>query len=120
MDRVRRETVERLQVRIPKAMEPETALVAAREFRLTIFPYLANYYVGLNLTSIEVIPAFAPVHVFLFRNDVELGQYANQGGVIALTGQTGVETPMQLSIYNLSVDTPVMLTFSLEGILYAV
>ena len=110
--------VENLQVRIPKAMDMGGGQVAARQFDLNVFTNVENYYQRLTVGPVSIIPNFAPVQIWVFRNDVELGRYASHEGRVDFSLVTEADSAITLRIYNLSVDTETMLSIRVEGELY--
>lgn len=107
-----------LQIKLPRAMDLGNTQVAAREFPLTLYARRDNYYTNLTINGIRIIPHFAPVQVFLYKNDVERGRYSSANGRLDFQMDINGEEPGTLVLYNLSVDTEVMLSIEIVGGLY--
>lgn len=107
-----------LQVRLPRAIAIESTNVASRQWDLTIYPNNTNYYTHLKIPRIRGAPNFVPFQVWVFQNDMELGQYAAANGEIVFDVEVTDSQPVLLRLFNLSIDTDVMLSIHIEGDLY--
>lgn len=109
---------ETLQIKLPRAMDLGDNNIGAREFPLQLFARQNNYYTRLTVTGIRIIPNFAPVQAFVFQNDTEQGRYASHDGILDFTVHVTAEEPATIKLFNLSMDTEVMLTVQMIGGLY--
>lgn len=107
-----------LQILLPKAIDMGNLQVAAREFPLTLYANISNYYPSVTVARVRTIPAFSVVQVHVYRNDVELGRYAVHEGNLDINIEVNSDSPLVFKFFNLSVDTEVTITVEMLGGLY--
>lgn len=108
-------TRETLRINLPKAIDYGNLTIGSRAFHLTLFAYGSNAYKTVTLDAIDYTPAFVPFQVWTMRNGMESGQYAGSNGTLPLGMAFNTSEPIELVLYNLSVDAQLSLTFSFTG-----